>query len=82
MSQKRKLLQQILSGTSDNNIKFKDLVNLLIYLDFEVRVSGSHHIFRLNGKQLKINLQRDGDMAKSYQIKQIRKIFINHNIGV
>jgi len=45
MSQHGKLLLKILWGTSDKNICFEELVNLLKKLGFQVRVKGSHHIF-------------------------------------
>lgn len=41
-----KLIFQIVSATSDANIAFFDLINLLQYLGFEMRIKGSHHIFR------------------------------------
>lgn len=71
MSQIEKLILQILSGTSDANIGFKDLCQLLIHLGFDERTKGSHHIFRKSGIEEKINLQKDGNKAKPYQVKQI-----------
>ncbi len=41
-----KLLLQILRGTSDANIAFDELCQLLIRLGFEERIRGSHHTFR------------------------------------
>jgi predicted RNA binding protein YcfA (HicA-like mRNA interferase family) len=35
-----------MSGTSDANIEFKDLCQLLMHLGFEKRIKGSHHMFR------------------------------------
>jgi hypothetical protein len=70
MSKYEKLLLKILSGTSDANIEFEDLCNLLKHLGFEMRVKGSCHIFRKEGMIEKINLQRDDTMAKPYQVKQ------------
>jgi HicA toxin of bacterial toxin-antitoxin, len=40
------LLKRILSRTSDTNIRFDDLCQLLRRLGFEERSRGSHHIFR------------------------------------
>ncbi|MCI8283806.1 MAG: type II toxin-antitoxin system HicA family toxin [Firmicutes bacterium] len=46
MGKYEKLLQNILSGNSDNNINFNELCILLEKLGFKLeRVSGSHHIF-------------------------------------
>lgn len=40
-----KTLEKVLRGRSDTNIRFDELVELLIDRGFRVRVSGSHHIF-------------------------------------
>lgn len=69
MSRYEKLLLQVLRGTSDANIGFDDLRWLLFQLDFEERVRGSHHIFRRQGVEDKINLQREGNKAKPYQVR-------------
>jgi len=45
MSKKDKILERILSGTSDTNIDFDDMRNLLNKLEFDERIKGSHHIF-------------------------------------
>jgi hypothetical protein len=76
-----KLLFQILRGTSDTNILFDDLCNFLRRLGFEERISGSHHIFRKEGVLDKINLQRDGSKAKGYQVRQVRKVIMEYNLG-
>lgn len=76
-----KLIFQILRGTSDSNIAFSDLVNLMLYLGFEMHVKGSHHIFRKEGIEEKQNLQKDGNKAKPYQVKQIRKIILKYKMG-
>lgn len=81
MSQFEKLIIKVLKGTSDNNISFDELCLLLENLGFEKRMKGSHNIFRKEGKEDKINLQRDGDKAKPYQVKQVRKIIIENKLG-
>jgi len=81
MSKYEKLLLQILRGTSDKNIAFVDLCNLLNRLGFDERIRGSHHIFRRAGIEEKINLQRDGNQAKAYQVHQVRSVIINYNLG-
>ena len=77
-----KLIFQVLSGTSDANIAFSDLTNLLQYLGFEMRIKGSHHIFRKAGVEEKPNLQKEGNKAKPYQVKQIRNIILKYKLGV
>ena len=47
MPQKKKLIDLILSGRSDANINFNDLLSLLRSLNFDERIRGSHHIFTL-----------------------------------
>lgn len=75
------MILQILSGTSDANIGFKDLCQLLIHLGFDERTKGSHHIFRKSGIEEKINLQKDGNKAKPYQVKQIRAVILKYKLG-
>jgi predicted RNA binding protein YcfA (HicA-like mRNA interferase family) len=76
-----KLLIKILSGTSDKNISFNELCNLLERFGFEKRVKGSHHIFWKRGVEEIINLQSHGGMAKPYQIKQVRNIIIKYKLA-
>ena len=51
-----KLLGKILRGTSDANIAFEDLCQLLRHLGFDERTRGSHHLFRKSGITELINL--------------------------
>ncbi len=81
MGKYERLIHQILSGKSDANIAFNDLCNLLFHYGFEMRVSGSHHIFRKAGIEEKMNLQKDGKNAKPYQVKQVRYIILRYKIG-
>jgi len=76
-----RLIQQILSGRSDANVRFDELCGLLKSLGFVLRTSGSHHVFRMEGVEEKINLQRDGDKAKVYQVRQVRQFFVKYRIG-
>jgi len=80
MAKHDKIAHKILSGRSDANIKFNDIYALLIYLGFEVRIKGSHHIFRKEGVRELINLQKDGNKAKPYQVRQIRTMLIEYNL--
>jgi len=73
-----KILHQVLRGSSDANIRFADLLNLLAHMKFEMRTRGSHHIFWKEGVEEKINLQRDGDKAKPYQVRQVRAVIIKY----
>jgi predicted RNA binding protein YcfA (HicA-like mRNA interferase family) len=81
MGKHEKLLLKILSGSSDANIDFEDLCNLLKDFGFEMRVRGSHHIFRKEGVAEKINLQQDGNKAKPYQVRQVRNVLVKYKLG-
>jgi hypothetical protein len=76
-----KLLFQILRGTSDSNIVFDDLCQLLLRLGFKERTRGSHHTFRKAGIGEKINLQRDESKAKAYQVRQVRAVIVKYKLG-
>lgn len=75
-----KLLAQILSGQSDTNIDFDGLRNLLLQLGFVERVRGSHHVFIKPGVEDLINLQREGRMAKPYQVRQVRSVITTYSL--
>jgi virulence-associated protein VapD len=81
MGKYEKLLLQILRGTSDANISFDDLCQLLHRLGFEERTRGSHHIFRKQGIEEKINLQRDDGKVKVYQVRQVRAVIVKYKLG-
>ena len=81
MSKYGKLLLLILRGTADANIAFSELRTLLQKLGFEERIRGSHHIFRRDGIIEKINLQREGNKAKAYQVRQVRAVILKYKLG-
>lgn len=72
---------QVLRGTSDANIRFEDLCNLLVRLGFQRRTRGSHNVFRKAGVTEKPNLQRDGNKAKPYQVRQVREVILKYKLG-
>jgi predicted RNA binding protein YcfA (HicA-like mRNA interferase family) len=73
--------QRILQGESDANIDFDDLCRLLARLGFEERIRGSHHIFRKQGVRELVNLQKDGNKAKVYQVRQVRRTILRYSLG-
>ena len=81
MGKFEKLLLQVLRGASDANTQFDDLRQLLLRLGFEERVRGGHHMFRRQGVEEKINLQRDDGKAKPYQVRQVRAVILKHKLG-
>jgi predicted RNA binding protein YcfA (HicA-like mRNA interferase family) len=76
-----KVLEQVLRGTSDANIAFGDLCRLLRRLGFAERTKGSHHCFCRTGVPELINLQKEGGKAKPYQVRQVRKTIVKHELA-
>lgn len=72
---------QVLRGSSDANTSFDELCQLLRRLGFEESIRGSHHNFRKEGVEQKINLQKDGNKAKAYQVKQVRTVIVENKLG-
>ena len=81
MAKYGKLLERILSGRSDANVRFSDLVQLLLRLGFNERIRGDHHIFTRDGVEEIMNLQPKGAMAKPYQVKQVRNVILTYGLG-
>jgi len=82
MSKHKKTLLKILSGFSDNNIDFQELLSLLVYLEFDLRIKGDHYIFTKENIIEIINIQPRGNKAKAYQVKQVRNILITNKLNV
>ena len=81
MAKPDKLLLQVLRGTSDANVPFDGLRQLLRRLGFEERIRGSHHIFAMAGVAEILNLQPKGRNAKSYQVKQVRNVILKYKMA-
>lgn len=81
MSQLDKLLAKILQGTSDANIPFTQLCQLLSRLGFDQRIRGGHHIFTKDGVEEILNIQPKGSQAKVYQVKQVRAVILKYRLG-
>ena len=65
----------------DNNIKYTDFQNIIIDLGFEFqRQKGSHVMYYHFGIREFLNIQKYGNKAKDYQVKQLREIIIEHNL--
>jgi hypothetical protein len=77
-----RVLDRILRGSSDGNIRFAQLCGLLRRLGFQERVRGSHHIFSRTGVIEILNLQpREGGLAKPYQVKQVRDVIVKYRLA-
>lgn len=81
MRRRDKLLERILRGTSDANIPFEGMCQLLRKLGFEKRIRGDHHIFTKETVDEILNLQPKGAKAKPYQVKQVRRVIFRYNMG-
>jgi hypothetical protein len=76
-----RILEQVLRGTSDANVPFAGLRQLLQALGFQERIRGSHHIFFKEGVEEILNLQPRGKQAKLYQVKQVRHVILKYRLG-
>ncbi len=76
----QELRLRILQGGSDANINFDELRHFLQWLGFEERTRASHHIFRRPGVRELINLQREGNKAKVYQVRQARQVVVRYGL--
>ena len=76
-----KLLYKILSGRSDNNVAFSELMQLLQRMNFDLRIKGDHYIFTRNDIAEILNLQPLGHLAKPYQVKQVRQLIVKYQLG-
>jgi predicted RNA binding protein YcfA (HicA-like mRNA interferase family) len=70
-----------LKGTTDANLDFSQVCQLLIKMGFSQRVKGDHFIFSKDGIEEIINIQPLNSKAKVYQIKQIRNLIIKYKLG-
>ena len=56
------------------NVQFNDILQICIKYFGKPRIKGSHHIFKTPWKgDPRINIQKDGKMAKPYQVKIVVK---------
>jgi len=81
MSRLRKILDAVLDGSKDANIRFRDIRRILKAIGFEERIRGDHYIFSREDVEEIINLQPKGSLAKPYQVKQIRRLLTKHRLG-
>jgi hypothetical protein len=81
MGKTEKTLEAVLRGTSDANISFKDLRNLLKTMGFTERVRGDHFIYTKPQIEEILNLQPVGSLAKAYQVKQVRIVTLKYKLG-
>ena len=81
MGKYEELLQKILRGSSDANIPFDELCRLLERLGFSKRTSGGHHVFVRAGVNRQVVLQPRGSKAKPYQVRHVRELLKEYDLG-
>ena len=81
MSQHKKILLAILSGTQDASIGFSELQALLARLGFQCRIRGDHFIYSRDGVEEIVNLKPKNGKGKPYQVKQVRQIILKYRLG-
>jgi hypothetical protein len=82
MARSNRILERVLSGAADRNMRFRDLRSLLLRLGFSERVRGDHHIFTRDGIVEIINLQpKRGRAAKPYQVRQVRELIVKYQLA-
>ena len=83
MTKKQKIIDKLLSGMSDSNFNFSDIIVLMENLGFHHRVKGSHHIFYREFINEIINIQPlKENKAKPYQVKQIRNLILKYKLTI
>ena len=75
-----KIIEKLLRGESDSNVRFVELCHLLQVKGFRMWTQGSHHIFTRPGVRERLNLQREGAHAKPYQVRQVRKTLVAYKL--
>jgi hypothetical protein len=75
------ILDAVIAGLSDRNIRFDDLKKLILTFRFDCRIKGDHHIFSRKDIPEIFNLQplKDGK-AKPYQVKQVRNLILKYKL--
>lgn len=83
MTRHEKVLQKVLRGTSDGNLGFEEVCDLLRRLNFKERQrGGSHRIFTRDGIAEILNIQsRGGGRAKPYQVRQVRQLILKYGLA-
>jgi hypothetical protein len=76
------ILNKVITGLSDQNIRFESLRRLMHALNFQERIKGDHHIFTKDNVMEIINIQPLGNgKAKAYQVKQVRNIILKYSLN-
>ena len=78
----KNILEKVLTGITDANIRFTELRKLVLSFGFKERIKGDHHIYSKTGVIEIINLQPLNDgKAKPHQVKQIRNLIHKYKLN-
>jgi len=70
----------VMSGKSDNNIRFNDFRNLILSYGFRERIRGDHYIYKRDDIIERIVIQPLGNKSKAYQVKQVRMLLEKYRL--
>ena len=77
----KKIYNLVVSGKSDNNIRFGVFESLIIALGFTfLRQKGSHSMYYHSGINEFMNIQPEENKAKGYQVEQLRFIIMKYGL--
>lgn len=71
---------KVMSGESDNNIRFTDFRNMILSYGFRERIKGDHYIYKRDDIIERVVIQPLGNKAKAYQVKQVRMLFEKYGL--
>lgn len=74
MSKLQKLIQKVIDG---RDISYDEAEMILLRLQFEIDIRGSHHIFRKKGYLRNISIKRRSQLLP-YQIREIKEVLRDH----
>lgn len=74
MSKLDKLILKILNG---KNVSYQEAENFLIQLGFQLKIKGSHHIFRKPGYVKTLSIKRR-KLLYDYQIDDLKEVLKDH----
>lgn len=78
----RRTWERVINGEADANLDFDDVITLLMALGFRQRVRGSHHALMRPKLDRPLTLQRAGNKAKPYQVRQVRAVILAYNLDL
>jgi hypothetical protein len=70
----RRTLKALFTAPTRRNVRFSDIVALIVALGGEVREgAGSRVVFELQGRRLYLHRPHPGHQAKRYQVEEVRE---------